>query len=59
MGCLLYGYGLPSSPHPYLEGQDFLSGFTPLAFEVSLHFRQQIPFYPGKMGAPSATFAVP
>jgi len=59
MGYLLYGYGLPSSPNPCLEDQDFLLGFTPLAFEFSLHCRQRIPFYPGKMGAPSATFAVP
>jgi len=59
MGCRLYNCGLPSSPHPHLEDQDFLSGFTPLALEVSLHRRQQFPFYPGKMGAPSATFAIP
>jgi hypothetical protein len=30
----------------------FLSGFTPLAFEVSLLRRQQFPFHPGENGCP-------
>jgi hypothetical protein len=52
MGCLHYGSGPQSSAHQYLEDQDFLSGFTPLAFEVSLHHRQQFPFHPRKNGYP-------
>jgi hypothetical protein len=41
-----------------MEDQDYLSGFTPLTLEVSLHRMQKFAFYPGKMGAPSATLAV-
>jgi hypothetical protein len=52
MGCLLYGFGLLSSPHPYLEDQDFRSEFTPIAFEFSLQRRQQFPFYPGENECP-------
>jgi hypothetical protein len=46
MGCLHYGSGLPSSPCPCLEDQDFLSEFTPLAYEVNFTADNSFPFRP-------------
>jgi hypothetical protein len=46
-------------PHPYIEAQDCLSGFTPLAFKFHFTAGNSFPFTQKKMGAPSATSAAP